>query len=96
MDKTNYKIGLYAMRDKVKGEILLIDKGNNVATFVRETIRAVNGNVPLNDLEVLTLGEINPFSGKIEPANDIVGEDWKKAYKFKYETKSEQEEKENK
>ena len=89
MNKTEYKIGLYAIKDKVKGEILLIDKGNNIATFVRETIRALNGNVPLNDLEVLTLGEINPFSGKIEPAKDIVGEDWKKAYKFKYENKSE-------
>lgn len=89
MDKANYMIKLYGFRDETKGEYVVLKMSTNIATAVRDVIPALNGTIPLNDIKVYDLGEINPFNGLIEPMKGtIVGYDWKECYEFKYESKA--------
>lgn len=91
MKKEEYTLGIYAMYDTVKGEIRLIGHANNVSNYVRDTIPALNGIVPLNDLKVMHIGEICPFTGKIlSNEENPVMNDWKDCYEFKYENKAEE------
>lgn len=91
MKKEEYTLGMYAMYDTIKGEVILIGHANNVSNYVRDTIPALNGKVPLNDLKVIHIGEINPFTGKIlNSEENPVMNDWKDCYKFNYENKAEE------
>lgn len=86
MDKSNYFTKLCAVRDKVNGSIQVIGHSESLGGFTRNVIPAMaKGNIPLNDLEILELGEINPFTGEIIqeiPYKNEKTHDWKELYNF--------------
>lgn len=89
MDKSNYFTKLCAVRDKVNGSIQVIGHAESLGGFTRNVIPAMaKGNIPLNDLEILELGEINPFTGEIKQTakglefEDTKVYDWKDLYNF--------------
>ena len=85
MNKAEYYTKLCAVRDKVNGSIQLIGHSESLGGFTRNVIPAMaNGNIPLNDLEIIELGEINPFTGNIKgnSKENIKAHDWKELYKF--------------
>ena len=85
MDKSNYFTKLCAVRDKVNGSIQVIGHAESLGGFTRNVIPAMaKGNIPLNDLEILELGEINPFTGEISGRlpGKIEAYDWKELYNF--------------
>lgn len=85
MNKAEYFTKLCAVRDKVNGSIQIIGHAESLGGFTRNVIPAMaKGNIPLNDLEILELGEINPFTGMInqETFDKIKKYDWKDLYNF--------------
>lgn len=85
MNKSNYYTKLCAVRDKVNGSIQVIGHAESLGGFTRNVIPAMTkGSIPLNDLEILELGEINPFTGKIKtlPKGEIKNYDWNELYNF--------------
>ena len=85
MKKAEYFTKLCAVRDKVNGSIQIIGHAESLGGFTRNVIPAMaKGNIPLNDLEILELGEINPFTGNIQGncTNNIKAYDWKELYNF--------------
>ena len=85
MDKSNYFTKLCAVRDKINGSIQVIGHAESLGGFTRNVIPAMaKGNIPLNDLEILELGEINPFTGEINsfPKGNVEVYDWKELYNF--------------
>lgn len=84
MDKTNYFTKLCAVRDKINGSIQVIGHAESLGGFTRNVIPAMaKGNIPLNDLEIIDLGEINPFTGEIKkPVGGTETHDWKDLYNF--------------
>lgn len=81
MDKGKYFTKLVAIRDKISGTIQLIGHSESLGAFTRNSIPVFNGKTPLNDLEIVDLGEINPFTGEIRQ-EAIVNHDWKALYNF--------------
>ena len=85
MNKAEYFTKLCAVRDKVNGSIQVIGHAESLGGFTRNVIPAMaKGNIPLNDLEILELGEINPFTGNITGnlTKNIKAYDWKELYNF--------------
>lgn len=85
MNKSNYFTKLCAVRDKINGSIQVIGHAESLGGFTRNVIPAMaKGNIPLNDLEILELGEINPFTGEIKslPKETVEKHDWKDLYNF--------------
>lgn len=85
MNKAEYFTKLCAVRDKVNGSIQIIGHAESLGGFTRNVIPAMaKGNIPLNDLEILELGEINPFTGNItgNSTDNIKAYDWKELYNF--------------
>ena len=85
MNKENYFTKLCAVRDKVNGSIQVIGHSESLGGFARNVIPAMaKGNIPLNDLEILDLGDINPFTGEISGKipSKIKAYDWKELYNF--------------
>lgn len=85
MNKAEYFTKLCAVRDKVNGSIQVIGHAESLGGFTRNVIPAMaKGNIPLNDLEIIELGEINPFTGVInqETVDKIKTYDWKDLYNF--------------
>lgn len=85
MDKSNYFTKLCAVRDKINGSIQVIGHAESLGGFTRNVIPAMaKGSIPLNDLEILELGEINPFTGEIKsfPKEAVKTHDWKELYNF--------------
>ena len=85
MNKAEYFTKLCAVRDKVNGSIQIIGHAESLGGFTRNVIPAMaKGNIPLNDLEILELGEINPFTGNITGnfTDNIKAHDWKELYNF--------------
>ena len=85
MDKSIYFTKLCAVRDKINGSIQVIGHAESLGGFTRNVIPAMaKGNIPLNDLEILELGEINPFTGVTYsfPKEKIKVYDWKELYNF--------------
>ena len=93
MNKSEYTLGIYAMKDIIKGQIVVIGHANNMSNYVRDTIPAINGNVPLNDIKVIEIGKLNPFTGRImETIENPIEMDWKECYQFNFENKAENKE----
>lgn len=89
MDKANYKIGLYGLYDKVKQEVKFIGMNNNIACYTRDIIPIINGEIPLNDVDIMVLGEINPFTGEIAKNEESgMHYNWEELYKFKFTNKA--------
>lgn len=88
MNKEEYFTKLCAVRDKVNGSIQLIGHSESLGGFTRNVIPAMaKGGIPLNDLEIVELGEINPFTGIIN--QDIINTyDWKELYNFNVTNKA--------
>lgn len=85
MNKGNYFTKLCAVRDKVNGSIQLIGHSESLGGFTRNVIPAMaKGGIPLNDLEIIELGEICPFTGVIIQETDYKAKtyDWKELYNF--------------
>lgn len=89
MDKTNYTTKLCAVRDKVNGTIQLIGHSESLGGFTRAVIPSMSkGAIPLNDLEIMELGEINPFNGIIFQIKEPKKYDWKELYNFNVTNKA--------
>lgn len=83
MNKNDYYTKLCAVKDKINGSIQIIGHAESLGGFTRNVIPAMSkGNIPLNDLEILELGEINPFTGEIKQKEEIKNYDWKELYNF--------------
>ena len=85
MNKAEYFTKLCAVRDKVNGSIQVIGHAESLGGFTRNVIPAMaKGNIPLNDLEILELGEINPFTGNItgNSTDNIKAYAWEELYNF--------------
>ena len=81
MDRKNYYCELWAIRDKVKEEVVHIGRANNGGQYCREVIPNLKGIVPLNDIEAIRIGEINPFTAEIKTEKPK-HYDWKELYNF--------------
>lgn len=83
MNKNDYYTKLCAVKDKINGSIQVIGHAESLGGFTRNVIPAMSkGSIPLNDLEILELGEINPFTGEIKQKEEIKNYDWKELYNF--------------
>lgn len=83
MNKENYKTKLCGVRDKINGTIQVIGHAETLGGFTRAVIPSMNkGGIPLNDLEIVELGEINVFTGKIEPIEEVKAYEWNELYNF--------------
>lgn len=88
MDKTNYYCILAGVRDKVSETILHIQHCTTLGEFTRDTIPNFTKMKPLNDLEIVELGEINPFTGEIKTKEKIKTYDWNELYNFQVSGKA--------
>ena len=87
MNKENYKMHLLGVIDKVRGKIIHIGADDSRGGYARSVIPQYKEMYPLNDLEIIDMGIINPFSGKIEQ-EEVTHHDWKKLYKFEITNKA--------
>lgn len=96
MNKMNYFTKLCGVRDKINGTIQIIGHAESLGGFTRAVIPTFSkSGIPLNDLEILELGEINPFSGEIIQSTDKVkAYDWKELYNFNVTNKATKDESE--
>ena len=62
--------------------IRLIGRANNGGQYCREVIPNLKGLVPLNDIEAIRIGEINPFTAEIKIEEEPKHYDWKELYNF--------------
>lgn len=81
MNKSEYFTELWAIRDKVKEEVVHTGRANNGGQYVREVIPNLRNLVPLNDLEAIKIAEINPFTAEVRLC-EIEHHDWKELYNF--------------
>lgn len=77
----NYTEKLCAIYDTTLGRIISVGIAPTLAGFTRDTIPVFNNKIPLNDLKVGELAEIETGTGKV--IEKFKGwEDWKEVYKF--------------
>lgn len=88
MNKTNYYCILAGVRDKVSGTIMHIGHCTTLGEFARDTIPNFAKMKPLNDLEIVELGEINPFTGEIKTKEKTKTYDWNELYNFQVSGKA--------
>lgn len=88
MNKKNYNCILAGVRDKVSETILHIGHCTTLGEFTRDTIPNFAKMKPLNDLEIVELGEINPFTGEINTAEKIKSYNWNELYNFQVSGKA--------
>lgn len=81
MNKTDYFVELWAIKDNVREEVINMGRANNGGQYCREVIPQLKGLVPLNDCVALKLGEINPFTGDIKPIKPEE-HSWRELYNF--------------
>lgn len=88
MDKSNYYCILAGVRDKVSGTIMHIGHCTTLGEFTRDTLPNFAKIKPLNDLEIVELGEINAFTGTIKPIEKVKNYDWNTLYNFQVSGKA--------
>lgn len=88
MDKKIYFTKLAGVRDKISETIMHIGHCTTLGEFARDTIPNFSKMKPLNDLEIVELGEINPFTGVIIPTEKVKNYDWNELYNFQVSGKA--------
>lgn len=88
MNKKIYFTILAGVRDKVSETIMHIGHCTTLGEFARDTIPNFAKMKPLNDLEIVELGEINPFTGEIKPIEKVKTYEWKDLYNFQVSGKA--------
>ena len=87
MDTKNYKTNLYGIYDKIKNKVIAIGYAENSGSYAREMIPQFNNVLPLNDIAIAEMGEINPYTGEIFNGK-LTLKDWKECYYFEITNKA--------
>lgn len=82
MEKEKYYSKLAGLRDKIDGSIKVMGICESLGAFTRNTIPQFKQIIPLDDIEIVELGEINQFTGEIKPINQIKHYTWQELYNF--------------
>lgn len=78
---------LLGVVDKIRGKIIHMGADDSRGGYARSVIPQFKDMYPLNDLEIIDMGIINPFTGKIEQ-KEVTHHDWKELYKFEITNKA--------
>lgn len=84
----NYYSKLCGVYDTISETIEFTGIEESLGAFTRKTIPIFQNQIPLNDLKIVELGEINKFTGEIKPIDKIKFYEWQELYKFNITAKA--------